>query len=170
MNTVRANRTFVKSNGSDSLTVALLLRVTRATLSNRSLEKSDWAKSDGSDSLYWHKKGKTVKNIRKIRFFERIARFWEQFAQIMHLRITEVALFKRNRERFALVALLKRATTAIRSRSLFFKVWWGRFAHGRSFLKSESAKIERVNSQLSLWFLNLHSIPRCTDFFILNNS
>ena len=42
------------------------------------LKKSEWAKSDGRDSLLGIKKGKTVKNIRKIRIFRAI--FFSFFA------------------------------------------------------------------------------------------
>ena len=66
---------YKKSNGSDFFTIALLSWVTRVNCSRRSLKRSNWAKSDGSNSL-WAKKGenqwKTVKHIPK---------FWIFFSQ-----------------------------------------------------------------------------------------
>ena len=74
---------FVKSNGSDSLTVPLMWRATRANPSHCSLNKSNRAKSDGSDSLLGTKRGKAVKNIRKIRIFSsELLVFWESFPRI----------------------------------------------------------------------------------------
>ena len=77
--------TFLKSNGRDSLKIELLDRVTRANGSLCFLKKGDGAKSDRSDPLLGktvEKQWKTVKNLKKYDFFERIARFWERFARI----------------------------------------------------------------------------------------
>ena len=68
------------------------------------------AKSDGSDSLHGIKRGKTVRSCQKhtknMKFFERIARFWEQCAWITSE---------------SLMSLFYKMTTAIRLRSLILK-------------------------------------------------
>ena len=62
----------VKSNGSDSLTVALLSRATRANRSHSSSKKSNWR-----NSLLGIKRGKSVKKncqkqMKKMIFFSEL--------------------------------------------------------------------------------------------------
>ena len=91
-----------------------------------SLVFCEW-KSDGSYSLLVIKRGKTVKTVKNmVNFFERIARFWEQKreSQANHSHCSfrsRHSLVKNNESDSLTVALLWRATRAIRSQSLFFK-------------------------------------------------
>ena len=55
----------------------------------RSLKKCDWAKSNGSDSLFGKKGGKTVKNIWKIWIFSSELLVYEQPKPLAHGRSFE---------------------------------------------------------------------------------
>ena len=63
--------------------------------SRQSLKKSDRAKSHGSASLFWHKKGKTVKNS----FFKQIALFKGNREQRDEIDLLTALFFKDCRER-----------------------------------------------------------------------
>ena len=69
---------FVKSDGSYSLTVALLSRAMRVNSSHRSLKKSNWAKRDGSNLLLGIKRGNIVKNCQKLNKKIYIIFFWSK--------------------------------------------------------------------------------------------
>ena len=168
------------SDQNESLTVALLLRVMTANRFRRSLKKSnwakgDWAKSEGSNLLFWlHRGGNCGKNVKKTYekygflsnclFFRAI--HWNTSESLTSLFFKEiesdslkvslfkeiesdslevslfkeiesdslkVSLFKEIESDSLKVSLLKKAMRAIRSRSLFWKERWERFAHGLSF-------------------------------------
>ena len=129
------------SDQNESLTVALLLRVMTANRFRRSLKKSnwakgDWAKSEGSNFnlLFWlHRGGNCGKNVKKHMknmVFYRIACFLEQFTGI-----------QANHWHLSFLKKLK----AIRSRSLFWKEWWERFAKGLSFEKNDESDSLKVS-------------------------
>ena len=63
--------------------------------SRQSLKKSDRAKSPGSASLFWHKKGKTVKNS----FFKQIALFKGNWEHRDEIDLLTALFFKDCRER-----------------------------------------------------------------------
>ena len=69
---------------------------------SRSLKKSEWAKSDGSDSLLGIKCGGKVKNIRKLQIFRVNCSFFGilQAIRLNHKWITHIAFFKEGSERF----------------------------------------------------------------------
>ena len=77
---------FVKSHRSNSLTVTIFKKATGGICSRRSLKKSDWAKSDGSDLLLGIKRGesceKLLEHMKNTVFYSESLVFWERFAQI----------------------------------------------------------------------------------------
>ena len=79
-------RSFVKSHRSNSLTVTIFKKATGGICSRRSLKKSDWAKSDGSDLLLGIKRGesceKLLEHMKNTVFYSESLVFWERFAQI----------------------------------------------------------------------------------------
>ena len=85
---------------------------------------SDWAKSDGSDSLLGIKRGKTEKNCQKhgenCKFFRGNCSIFERKCNTLSNH-SRHSLLKRDREQMALVALLWRATRWILSCHSFVK-------------------------------------------------
>ena len=65
---------FKKRDGSNLLPVALLSRATRANRSRRFKKKSDWAKSEGSDSLMGIQQCKSSEKLSKT--YAKIWIFW----------------------------------------------------------------------------------------------
>ena len=110
---------FVMSDGSNSLMVALLYRAMRANCSRCSLKKSDGAKSNGSNSLLGIKKGK---NCQKLTKNTKNLSFWEGFVQITRESLTSLCFLKS-------------------SWLLFCKERRERLAHGCSFLRCESLTV-----------------------------
>ena len=132
----------VKSNGSDSLTVALLSRATRANRSHSSSKKSNW-----SNSLLGRKRGKSVKkncqkHMKKMIFFSELLVLESICSN--YLLITHITLFYR-------------ATRAIFSRSLFCHERPERIAHGRSFVKSDESNCLTVAPFKERWEQIAHS-------------
>ena len=130
-------------------------------------KESNWVKSDGSNSLFWHKNGeKRAKTYEKYVFFSKSLVFWERFAGILSKSlmplflkkkismICSLLLFWKERQKrdslrviflkideinLLTVALFLRATIANRSQLLFLKDQQER--------KSDKAKSKRANSQ-----------------------
>ena len=100
------SHSFLKINGSHLLKVILFLRLMSVNCSCCSLKKSNWAKSDGSDSHLGIKKGKNCQKHKKnMFFFEWIALFWELFSQIMSESLTWL-FFKEIESNLLMVTLL----------------------------------------------------------------
>ena len=132
----------VKSNGSDSLTVALLSRATRANRSHSSSKKSNW-----SNSLLGRKRGKSVKkncqkHMKKMIFFS-------------ELLVLESDLLKlwANHSHHSFLQSYK----SIFSRSPFCHERPERIAHGRSFVKSDESNCLTVAPFKERWEQIAHS-------------
>ena len=124
-------RPFGKSDGSKSLKLLD--------------KKSEWAKSDGSDSLLGLKRGKTVKNIRKIRIFEQIARFLRVNCS-NHKRINlKFAIC--SRRSFVKSDISESLTVALLYRAMWVNRSWSLFKMSDFEWKSEDRMSERANFQ-----------------------
>ena len=129
---------FVKSNWSDSLTVTLFKRATRAYCS---FKKSNWGKSDRSNLLLGIKGGKTVKNKQKNMFCLANRSFYE----------SNLLESQANHGRRSLLKKLRALCYCL----LFFKERWEWITNSRSLIwailskraKSKWVKSERANSQ-----------------------
>ena len=82
---------FVKSDRSDSLTVALLSRTMRTNRVHRFLKRGTEQRAKGAIRSWAYKRGKIVKNIKKYEFVKPIASFL-QAIRSNHERITHIAL------------------------------------------------------------------------------
>ena len=148
-----------KSNGSDFFTVALLSWVTRVNCSRRSLKRSNWAKSNGSNSL-WAKKEKISEKpsntYQNLEFFLSQALIFESnllespanhsccsFLQSNSLTINQSINYERPEQSAHGSSLVKRDKSA-GLRSLFFKEWCERIAHSRSIIYEHFWAIERI--------------------------
>ena len=118
-------RSFVKSNGSKWLTVALLFRSTWVIRSRSLFKKERLSKERREQFFLWLE---TIKNIQKIRFlsnyFAQIACFWAiRSGCFCHERPDRIAyscsFVRSNLSDLLMVALLSWATWVNRSRSLF---------------------------------------------------
>ena len=112
---------FVKSDGSKLLTFALLFRVTWAIRSWLLFKKERLSKEWRERLALWHKKGKNCKKHTKKYYLFHV--FW-----------VNCSWQKSDLSKSLTVALLLRATWAIRSRSLFFHEQPEQIAHGRSLI------------------------------------
>ena len=124
---------FVKSDQSKSLAVALYKRATGVNCSRRSLKKSDGAKSNGSDSLLGIKKIKTVKNCQKNcennKYFRANNSFFESERGKLWFSL-------KKRENHSRHSMLKSDLLS----SLFCKERQVRFTHNCSFFKSNESE------------------------------